>query len=294
MLADTVATFATPLFNEAFAGNNLTFLEGWIASLAYTLQLYFDFSGYSDMAVGLGRMFGIVLPMNFNSPYQAVNISEFWRRWHITLSRFLRDYLYIALGGNRKGKTRRYVNLLITMILGGLWHGAGWTFVFWGTLHGLYLVINHGWMALRKHWGWNTDGATPLGRFAGWAITFLAAVVGWVFFRAESFDAARVLEAMFGLNGIEFSTRIGGKVALAWIAPLLFVVWFMPNSQQIMAKWRPVLETVPRPRFGIWDIHVPRLFQWRPTWTWLVLTSVLVLVALSQMSRVSEFIYYQF
>lgn len=295
VLADNVATFATPLFGAAFAGEDLTLLEGWIASLAYTLQLYFDFSGYSDMAVGLARMFGIVLPMNFNSPYQAVSISDFWRRWHITLSRFLRDYLYIALGGNRNGTSRRYANLMITMVLGGLWHGAGWTFVFWGTLHGLYLVINHGWLALRTRYGWTRDRGTVAGRTAGWALTFLAVIVGWVFFRAASFDAAaRVLGAMFGLNGIEFTTRIGGRYALAWIVPLLFWVWFMPNSQQVLAKWRPVLQTVSRPCASIWGLRVSRRLQWRPTLAWVAVTSLLLFIALSQMSRVSEFIYYQF
>ncbi len=122
--------------------------------IAYTLQIYFDFSGYSDMAVGLSLLIGVRLPYNFNSPYQAWNITEFWRRWHMTLSRFLRDYLYVPLGGNRHGRARRYVNLMLTMLLGGLWHGASWTFVIWGGLHGAYLVVNHGWQWLREKLGW--------------------------------------------------------------------------------------------------------------------------------------------
>ena len=140
MLADEIGVYAKPVFDTAATGVELTALEAWCGALAYTLQLYFDFSGYSDMAIGLSRLFGVVLPLNFHSPYKAVNIIAFWRRWHMTLSRFLRDYLYIPLGGNRRGVARRYAALLITMVLGGLWHGAGWTFVLWGTLHGVYLV----------------------------------------------------------------------------------------------------------------------------------------------------------
>ena len=147
LIADNLAPHA----NELFASpGDPSFFVAWGGVLAYTFQLYFDFSGYSDMAIGLSRMFGVQLPLNFNSPYKAHNISEFWRRWHMTLSRFLRDYLYVPLGGNRKGPARRYVNLFTTMLLGGLWHGAGWTFVVWGALHGFYLIINHAWIAARE------------------------------------------------------------------------------------------------------------------------------------------------
>ncbi|HIE55101.1 MAG TPA: MBOAT family protein, partial [Chromatiaceae bacterium] len=145
VIADGFASNATPVFQAADAGEVIGFLSAWTGVFSYTMQLYFDFSGYSDMAIGIGRMFGIKLPINFNSPYQALNIIDFWRRWHITLSRFLRDYLYIPLGGNRKGPARRHVNMMVTMLLGGLWHGAGWNFVIWGGLHGSYLVVNHFW-----------------------------------------------------------------------------------------------------------------------------------------------------
>ncbi|HWW71706.1 MAG TPA: MBOAT family O-acyltransferase, partial [Duganella sp.] len=145
-LADPLSVLVAPVFG---AGAEPQLIEAWIGALAYTMQLYFDFSGYSDMAIGLSRLFGVKLPLNFNSPYQAANIGEFWRRWHMTLSRFLRDYLYVPLGGNRSGQPARYRNLMLTMILGGLWHGAGWTFVAWGGLHGLYLVLHHAWLALR-------------------------------------------------------------------------------------------------------------------------------------------------
>src|SRR4029078_5020437 len=156
LIADTIAQVSNPIFDRAAAGIVPGVLESWTGALAYTLQLYFDFSGYSDMALGLALLFGIHLPINFHSPYQARNSIEFWRRWHITLSRFLRDYLYIPLGGNRHGHVRRYINLAITMLLGGLWHGAAWTFVVWGALHGLYLAANHAWVAFRNRMQWRS------------------------------------------------------------------------------------------------------------------------------------------
>ena len=158
VFADTIAQYGTPVFDAAANGVPMTFLPAWAGALAYTLQIYFDFSGYSDMAIGLGRMFGVRLPLNFHSPYKAVNIIDFWRRWHMTLSRFLRDYLYIPLGGNRNGKLKRYRNLFLTMVLGGMWHGAGWTFLVWGTLHGVYLMINHAWHGVRRALGF-PDGS---------------------------------------------------------------------------------------------------------------------------------------
>src|SRR6478609_9442749 len=169
-----------PLVALAFDARAPSFDQAWLGALAYTFQLYFDFSGYSDMAIGISLMFGIFLPLNFNSPYKAASIIDFWRRRHMTLSQFLRDYLYIPLGGNRHGPTLRYVNLMITMGLGGLWHGAAWTFVVWGALHGMYLCINH---------AWNNYGPAvaprfaPIARMAAVLVTFLSVVAAWVFFR---------------------------------------------------------------------------------------------------------------
>src|SRR6202165_671253 len=182
VMADNPAQFVSPVFAHIDAGGGVTTWWAWLATLAYTLQIYFDFSGYSDMAVGLALSFGIRLPVNFRSPYRAISIIEFWRRWHITLSRFLRDYLYIPLGGNRLGEQRRYINLMVTMLLGGLWHGAGWNFLVWGGLHGVYLGINHLWH------GWRNDASqssvsVPVARALttlSWAVTFLAVVIAWV------------------------------------------------------------------------------------------------------------------
>ena len=213
VLADGVAAYATPVFAAAESGEIITFFEAWAGALAYTFQLYFDFSGYSDMAIGIARMFNIRLPVNFNSPYKAVNIIEFWRRWHMTLSRFLRDYLYFPLGGNRKGQPRRYVNLMVTMLLGGLWHGAGWTFVAWGFMHGLFLVINHAWHGLRRLFGSEPGSLGLPGRGVAWLVTFLSVVVSWVMFRAESFESATViLQGMAGMNGFVLPAQIAAII----------------------------------------------------------------------------------
>ncbi len=190
VIADTFAVWATQGFDEA---TTLTFFEAWATSLSYTFQLYFDFSGYTDMAIGASLLFNIKLPINFDSPYKATNIQDFWRRWHITLSRFLRDYIYIPLGGNRKGSFKTYTNLMATFILGGLWHGAGWTFVFWGFLHGLALVIHRIWHSL----------GFRLYTWLAWFITFNFVNISWVFFRAKEWeDAVKVLRGMGGGSGV--------------------------------------------------------------------------------------------
>src|SRR6267143_1146906 len=202
VLADVTATWADPTFNAAATGVVPDPAQAWVAALAFTFQLYFDFSGYSDMAIGLARMFNIVLPLNFYSPYKAVNIIDFWRRWHMTLSRFLRDYLYFPLGGNRKGALRRYGNLLATMTLGGVWHGAAWTFIVWGTLHGVMLMANHAWHTVRRAVGLAPRSDSRAARIAATALTFFFVVCAWVFFRAADLPtASTMLRSMFGLNG---------------------------------------------------------------------------------------------
>ncbi|MFM9916853.1 MAG: MBOAT family O-acyltransferase [Rhizobacter sp.] len=216
VLADGISPYADAVFHAADAGVMPQGREAWLGALAYTLQLYFDFSGYSDMAIGLSLMFNIRLPANFNSPYRATNISEFWRRWHISLSTFLRDYLYIALGGNRRGPVRRYVNLVATMVLGGLWHGAGWSFILWGLLHGLYLMTNHAFRALVGPELHARLSAFASWRLASWLLTMLAVVAAWVFFRAETLHGAlRVLQAM-SLAGSDPA----GPAPLIWNAGL--------------------------------------------------------------------------
>jgi len=319
LLADSIAPYVAPVFDAAAAGRALTFFEAWGGALAYTLQLYFDFSGYSDMAIGLSRMFGVKLPLNFDSPYKAVNISEFWRRWHMTLSRFLRDYLYIALGGNRKGPSRRQVNLMATMVLGGLWHGAGWTFVVWGTLHGLYLVVFHLWTDLVRR---IAPGRTPsaAGRLAAWALTFFAVVIAWVFFRAHDLASAwAMVRTMLGMEGIVLPAMLAGLAGgaaeplaaigvrfgptgalfqwpqqVGWIAALLVVAWCMPNTQQLFSRFEPALGYPPRgERTPLAQRLLPAL-AWRPSAACAALVTAAGTVSILALTRVSEFLYFQF
>jgi alginate O-acetyltransferase complex protein AlgI len=202
LLADPMGGYADLIFGAVKEGLVPSTLTAWLGALAYAMQIYFDFSGYSDMAIGLSLCLGIQLPINFNSPYKAANIIEFWRRWHISLSTFLRDYLYIPLGGNRFGEMRRHVNLLTTMLLGGLWHGAAWTFVLWGAMHGGFLVVNHLW----QKWRAPDATPTPAAQLAGWLLTFICVCLAWVMFRANSVSAAiEIYKGMFGLN--HFSSR---------------------------------------------------------------------------------------
>ena len=227
VIADLLALLANPVFAAADAAQAVDARAAWMAALAYTFQLYFDFSGYSDMAIGLGLLFGIHLPVNFASPYKSKSIVEFWRRWHITLSRFLRNYIYIPLGGNRKGLGRRYLNLMITMGLGGLWHGAGWTFLAWGLLHGGYLVVNNVWMRIGR----------PLPSLLAWLITFLATVVGWVLFRAATFTGATsLLKAMFLPIGQVANNQTMATSALEWvaIAGVAVISFLLPNSIELV------------------------------------------------------------
>jgi len=295
ILADQVALFANPVFDSAFEGLWPTTNAAWVGTLAYTLELYLDFSGYSDMAIGLGRMFGIRLPVNFHSPYKAVNIIDFWRRWHITLSRFLREYLYFPLGGNRKGSSRRYVNIMITMLLGGLWHGAGWTFVAWGVLHGVYLMINHAFHSLREKLGWHEAYNNRFTHIIALGLTFLGVMIGWVLFRAESFESAgMILRAMGGLqdgaaNLSGFDLDFGD--AWAWIIILLGVVFFAPATHELMSRhnlptgWRPRLDENGQ------YIHT---FGWNPDLLGAILTAGAFIYTIHQLVRPTEFLYFQF
>jgi alginate O-acetyltransferase complex protein AlgI len=304
VLADGIAFYAGPVFEAAAHGGSPTLIESWGGALAYGLQLYYDFSGYSDMAIGAARCFGITLPLNFNSPYKAVDIIEFWRRWHMTLSRFLRDYLYIPLGGNRLGSARRYLNLFLTMLLGGLWHGAAWTFIAWGALHGFYLVINHGWRAVRTRIGWAPGRFGFPGRCAAVILTFAAVLAAWVPFRATSFDAAmRMLAGMAGLHGIAGpggaadglfgvaygAVLYGGIDETIALASLALVTFLAPNTQEIMARYRPGLSTFPGDKPA-----PPRFVAWQPRSAWALVMVGGLLLALSRMSGVSPFLYYQF
>ncbi len=311
ILADGISSHVHEVFDAAAQGARLTTIEAWSGALCYALQIYFDFSGYSDMAIGLSRLFNVLLPLNFNSPYKATSIIDFWRRWHMTLSRFLRDYLYIPLGGNRRGSRRRLANVMIVMLLGGLWHGAAWTFVVWGGLHGLYLMINHAWHWLVGENRWNG----PLARGAGGLVTFASVVFAWVFFRAPDLPAAfAMVKGMLGLNGIGaplppsvtgwLRTHVGTAVVDAGSPPhlpsaelavtvalLLAVVWLCPNTQEIMAAYRPAINFPPaEPRRST-------MWLWRPHWTTGIALGGMGAAALATIvyiKRVGDFIYFQF
>ena len=235
VIADSMAAFADGVF--AFAGRpgyDIGVVDAWIGAIAYSLQLYFDFSGYSDMAIGLARMFGFRLPVNFNSPYQATSIIDFWRRWHMTLSSFFRDYVYIALGGNRKGLAMQAAFVLVVFGLTGLWHGAGWTFIVWGSVHGGLVLANHLWLKMSP---WRTP------TFVSWPLTLVAVVTLWVVFRAPSLStAAKIIEAMSGLGpatgGYAFPDLNLYPVAYIVIAIVSVIALTFPNSTVIAHRLR--------------------------------------------------------
>lgn len=299
LIADNLAAFATPVFQAADSGLAVSSAEAWGASLAYSLQIYFDFSGYSDMALGLARMFGVRLPFNFFSPYKSTSIIDFWRTWHMTLSQFLRDYLYIALGGNRFGVLRRYSNLMVTMLLGGLWHGAGWGFVIWGALHGIYLVVNHGFRNLMGTTEHQNVAMRPMLKAAALLLTTLCVTVAWVFFRAETLPGAlQLLSSMFNLPGsaewIQAEQVLPQKdwSRLGW--PLIgvgfLIAWLLPNTNEFFFGGdRPYQAKYPN-----LNLQKPSKLQWMPNpAVALVFLAAFVTILLIP-SSASEFLYFQF
>lgn len=285
IVADLSAQIASPIFTAAsHPDTHLSMATAWLAAMAYTVQIYFDFSGYCDMATGIARMFGYRLPLNFHSPYKSGSIIEFWRRWHITLSRFLRDYLYIPLGGNRKGRIRWGVNLMAVMLLGGLWHGANWTFVVWGGLHGLYLIVNHGWNRI----GPNLRMDGPIYRALGQGLTLLAVIVAWVLFRADSCATAmRLLTAMSGGGGGGgfIGDPIWQKYGWPWVGAMMTAALTLPNTMQVFSAHRPTVD---------WNGAGSRWLAWQPNTVWAMIISVLFVVSVFSLSQPTEFIYWAF
>ncbi len=312
VIADSLSAYVVPVYD---GGAEVDFFRAWGSTLAYTFQLYFDFSGYSDMAIGAARVFGVRLPVNFFSPYKATSIIDFWRRWHITLSRFLRDYLYIALGGNRKGRTRRYVNLFLTMLLGGLWHGAGWPFVIWGGLHGSYLMLNHGWRHLLERAGLDLSDSGAY-RAASWLVTFIAVIFAWVYFRAPTLEQGNeIVMAMLGMAGFEIPAGIlvragglgawmtdmgvvaaqGGGTALVanylWVVVAGSAAVLLPNVAQIFHRYDPVLYESDR---AFIDQRGARSLSWDYSARWALVVSCAGLAGVLTLMQVSEFLYFQF
>ena len=257
VIADRLAPWVNTVFENA---NSVGFVDAWLGALGYTLQLYFDFSGYSEMAIGLGLMFNLKLPINFNLPYKSTSIIDFWRRWHISLSEFLKYYLYIPMGGNRLGEYKRMRNLFLTMLLGGLWHGAGWTFVIWGALHGLYLMINHFWRKI--------DYAIP--DKLSWFITIIAVVFAWVFFRSDNInDAFNICIAMTGLSSNLNSASIISHSKIIEVFVLFLIVLYENNMDT-------------------------RIESFKPNYLFLAITIITLLSSLFYFAKVSEFLYFQF
>jgi len=278
VIADSLAPWVKVVFDNT---DKVNFIDAWAGAIGYTLQLYFDFSGYSEMAIGLGFMFNFVLPINFNSPYKATSIIDFWRRWHITLCIFLKNYLYIPLGGNRNGEMKRIRNLMVTMLLGGLWHGAGWTFVIWGGLHGCYLAVNHMW---RK-----TGFSIP--SLLAWLLTFISVVIGWVFFRANNIhDAFAIMQAMAGLKGVTFLISLEPNFAFFNRIFADFEVFHFLKAGEIelivLAVLMLVVTTVNNP--------YQHIVNFKPNWKWVISIAIAFVIALLELTQVSEFLYFQF
>ncbi|MGZ6006107.1 MAG: MBOAT family O-acyltransferase [Rhizomicrobium sp.] len=289
LIADNLAPYADTIFTAAHQGAQLGAGDAWLGTLFFGFQIYFDFSAYTDMALGSSCLLGIRLPFNFNSPYKSASAIDFWRRWHISLSLFLRDYLYFPLGGNRRGKLRRYVNLMLTMLLGGLWHGANWTFMLWGGLHGAYLAINHLFRDLTQRLGVAPRPALrPVLHAASVLLTFLAVTVAWVVFRAQDLGSAlRVLGGLVGLGRSHFVTV--SPLALAALAALFAIVWLAPNSMEITWKFRPAL-----PPGNDGQLQPAGWLAWRPNARNAILYGTLCIIAVLALSNLSPFIYFQF
>jgi alginate O-acetyltransferase complex protein AlgI len=310
LLADPFSQYVATVFHAAAGGVIVSWFDSWFGVIAFALQIYFDFSGYSDMAIGLARLFGIRFPINFNSPYQAQSINEFWMRWHITLTRFLREYLYFPMGGNRCGAWRHSLNIMATMLLSGLWHGAGWTYVIWGGLHGFYLVAAHRWRQFKEA-RWELDRWWY--RAAARSLTLVAVLIAWVFFRAPDLtSASSLLGSMGGVHGLTITddttdparfpgrqlARCGARfvpaafkvesydqlfrlAAVALAGALLF-----PNSQEMLAAYESALEPVKRKRW----------FRLRLEWSGGVLLGAIFFWVLRSLyvATQSPFLYFNF
>ena len=324
VISDQIALYSTPFFNAASQATLLTPFEAWTGALAYALQLYFDFSGYSDMAIGAARMFGIKLPLNFNSPYKATNIIDFWGRWHMTLTRFLTQYLYhpLAMIMSRrrvqKGKSliRRGVGspaafteliavpTIFTMFLAGVWHGAGWQYIIFGLLHGFYLTINHGWNMIQAFMGNKALAQNFWRKGIGQIITLIAVVISMVFFRSPNVKTAMVmLTSMSNVEQLSSDVMFPHRVienphfAVTLIILLFAFVLMIPNTQEWLAQFEPALNYYPnqlRKDQPQWLVDFWEKLQWRPTRKWAIITATIGLVSIFSLSRVSEFIYFQF
>lgn len=336
VLADSIAPLVSTIFAQTQTGHAVTFLPAWMAALGFTLQIYFDFSGYSDMALGLARFVGVRFPANFNSPLKASSIIEFWLRWHVTLTRFLTAYIYnplvlnltrkrVAKGkaaiGGRRTTLGSFLELLafptlLTMFISGFWHGAGYTFVLWGLLHGVYLCLNHAWRIVLARWYPEREQKTRQWSMGGFMTTLLAVVFAMVLFRAATVSSAAVmLKGMVGANGIGLPSiiydrlgplagvmeRLGVHHGLgvelnfpllaAWTVVLSAIAFLLPNTLQVLHRYEPALGW----KVGqeVWDVK-GREIAWRPSLGWFALVSIVAVIAVLHLGGQSEFLYWQF
>src|SRR5271157_1930900 len=322
VLADNIAPLITPIYEHSAAAGRTPLLLAWMAAVGFTLQLYFDFSGYTDMALGLARFFGIKLPPNFNSPLKASSIIDFWLRWHMTLTRFLTAYIYNPLVlwmtrrraakglsgfGVRNPTLGAFVSLLMvplitTMFISGLWHGAGYGFIIWGVLHGIFLTVNHGWRVFAAHRWRDRASYERIMKPAGWALTFVSVTTAMVFFRASTVKSAvDLVKGVFGLNGVALQH---GAQAIAetygtdlqktamWIAILLFIALVCPNTLQILAPYEPALGVKPQSTAPV--IGKFKTPAWGPSLPWAIAVSAIAAIAIVSIGGPSEFLYWQF
>jgi alginate O-acetyltransferase complex protein AlgI len=336
ILADKIAVLVTPLYQQSATDGGTSFLMAWMAAIGFTLQLYFDFSGYTDMALGLARFFGIRLPPNFNSPLRASSIIDFWLRWHMTLTRFLTAYIYnplqLWLTRRRLAKGQRglggpntelgaFITLLmfptiLTMFISGLWHGAGYGFVVWGLLHGLYLAINHGWRVVAARVWPDRKSYVRVMKPVGWVLTFVAVTASMVFFRATTITSAvDIVKGLMGLNGLAVpealldrpgavGAALRGMGAIAaqswtardftqlaiWISALMFVALACPNTLEILSRYEPALGVKPRPSTP----GIRQVLEWNASLPWAIVMSGIAAIAIASIAGPSEFLYWQF
>lgn len=339
ILADSISEYVAPIYGDATSGS-VTFLQAWIAGAGFTLQIYFDFAGYSDMALGAARMFGIVLPMNFNSPLKASSIIDFWSRWHITLTRFLTAYIFtpLSIKATRRSALRKtkpsYLTkitdfltclalpVLITMFLSGLWHGAGYQFLVWGTLHGIYLVVNHAWRMMLPLFVSDKKKYERVFRPVGLVLTLVSVFFAMIFFRAENLTIALDMAAsMVGLNGISIpegiyvhlgplkemfasmgvsiDTTAGSQIAYgsALCVILLFVAIIFPNSLDMMSNEKPALNYTTKKHGSddhVFNNKLTSLLSWKPNMSWAIICGAGLAIGLMSLQRISVFLYWQF
>jgi len=305
MLADNIAPFSTPIFHAADTGISLSMLESWMGAAAFGLQVYFDFSAYTDMAIGSSRLFGIKLPINFYSPYKSLNTGDLWRRWHMTLTRLLTAYVYtpisiasaraaIAAGAGEQALFWRSAAypIMVTLIIAGVWHGAAWNFVIFGALQGGMMIVNNLWRQFRKSsLHQNLKETTLVGRILARGLTSVCFIFSLVYFKASTTSGALYLsELMLGLDGLSVSTKFVSPILfLQYAVPLFLIIYLMPNTQQLFESYEPSLE--PKRNEHRWGLE---RINWAPNWQWAAICSTMFAVSLLNMNRVSEFIYFQF